>query len=161
MCFSHEAVFVFRKHGNSWTPAGAGCCGTPDAEVFGNYYGTSQAWVQSTLASGTDVILEIDWQGAEQIRKKLPANTIFIIPPSLATLKERLKGRGQDDDSVIQTRLDEAQAEISHYHEYDFVVVNDDFDTALEDIRAIIRSQRCTTKAQASNQQKLLDGLLS
>lgn len=131
------------------------------AEVFGNFYGTSQAWVENALKSGTDVILEIDFQGAAQIRNKLDTITIFIVPPSLEALRERLQGRGQDDESVIKTRLDKAQAEISHYGEYDYLVVNDQFDVALEEIRSIIKSQRCKTTNQSDKQKNLLTDLLS
>ena len=128
------------------------------ARVFGNLYGTSQVWVQEQLADGFDVILEIDWQGATQVKRLQPDScAIFILPPSRDTLLARLKGRGQDDDSVIATRTREAVAEMSHYVESDFVVVNDDFDTALSQLRAIITSHRLRTP----HQQKALADLLA
>ncbi|NRB37288.1 MAG: guanylate kinase [Pseudomonadales bacterium] len=130
------------------------------AQVFGNYYGTSQAWVEETLAEGIDVILEIDWQGAQQIRKQIACRSIFILPPSLPALQERLSNRGQDSDEIIQKRMDEAQAEISHYPEADFLVINDDFDTALMELIAIIQSQRCLNTLQQQKHQGLLSDLL-
>lgn len=130
------------------------------AEVFGNYYGTSQAWVEDTLAQGIDVILEIDWQGAQQIRKKIDCQSIFILPPSLPALQERLSNRGQDSDEVIQKRMAEAQKEISHYPEADFLVINDDFDVALNDLEAIIQAQRCVSLLQQEKHQSLLSDLL-
>ncbi|WP_298633490.1 guanylate kinase [uncultured Umboniibacter sp.] len=132
------------------------------AMVFGNGYGTSASWVETELAAGTDVILEIDWQGAQQVRKLLPAAVgIFILPPSLAALKTRLTGRGQDASDVIERRMKEAVSEISHYAENDYLVINDDFDHALADLRAIIRSQRCEISAQARDHEALLKELLS
>ena len=98
------------------------------AEVFGNWYGTSQIWVEHTLAAGQDLILEIDWQGAQQVRRLMPqAKSIFILPPTRQALLQRLRNRGQDDESIIQRRMDEATSEMSHYVEYDYVIVNDDF----------------------------------
>ena len=130
------------------------------AQVYGNYYGTSQLWVNQQLETGHDVILEIDWQGAVQVRNLDPkACAIFILPPSLETLKTRLLDRAQDDTETIEKRMSEAVAEISHVAEADFVVINDDFDTALEDLRAIIRSYRLTIKHQESSQAALLDSL--
>jgi guanylate kinase len=113
------------------------------AQVYGNYYGTSQLWVNEQLEAGLDVILEIDWQGAVQVRNLDPkACSIFILPPSLETLKTRLLNRAQDDTETIEKRMSEAVAEISHVAEANFVVINDDFDTALEDLCAIIRSHQ-------------------
>lgn len=110
--------------------------------MFGNLYGTSQQWVQQTLLSGRDVILEIDWQGAQQIRRSMPDNIgIFILPPSIEVLLHRLNARGQDDEVVIQRRMAQARDELSHYAEADFLVVNDQFDKALADLVAIVRSQ--------------------
>ena len=132
------------------------------AMVFGNGYGTSASWVEKELAAGTDVILEIDWQGAQQVRKLLPAAVgIFILPPSLEALKTRLTGRGQDASDVIERRMKEAVSEISHYAENDYLVINDDFDHALADLRAIIRAQRCEISAQARDHEALLKELLS
>lgn len=130
------------------------------AEVYGNHYGTSQLWVNEQLDAGLDVILEIDWQGAVQVRNLDPgACSIFILPPSLETLKTRLEGRAQDDAETIETRMREAVAEISHVAEADFVVVNDDFDTALADLSAILRSRRLTVKYQEINQAALFASL--
>ena len=127
------------------------------AHVYGNHYGTSQLWANQQLEAGLDVILEIDWQGAVQVRNLDPnACAIFILPPSLETLKTRLLDRAQDDTETIEKRMSEAVTEISHVAEADFVVINDDFDNALEDLRAIIRSYRLTMKHQESSQAALL-----
>ncbi|MBA3979714.1 MAG: guanylate kinase [Alcanivorax sp.] len=132
------------------------------AEVFGNLYGTSADWVDATLNSGEDVILEIDWQGAEQVRHLVPgAASIFILPPSLAELESRLRGRGQDDDQVIAQRLAGAQAEMAHYAEFDYLVVNDDFNHALTDLTAILRSHRLRIGAQQRAQAARIGELLS
>lgn len=130
------------------------------AEVFGNYYGTSQAWVEETLAKGIDVILEIDWQGASQIRKQISCQSIFILPPSLKALQDRLSNRGQDSDEIIQQRMAEAKTETSHYPEADFLVINDDFDTALQELIAIIKAQRCLNTLQQKKHESLLSDLL-
>ncbi|ARN74164.1 guanylate kinase [Oceanicoccus sagamiensis] len=131
------------------------------AEVFGNYYGTSQAWVEQTLDAGDDVILEIDWQGALQIKHQMPETiAIFIMPPSKATLKERLTNRGQDDETVINKRMAEAVSEMSHYEQGDYLVINDDFNTALDDLKAIIRSARLALEPQKQRYQALLEDLL-
>ncbi len=109
------------------------------AEVFGNYYGTSRQAVESLLAAGHYVLLDIDWQGARRIKALMPdAITIFILPPSLAVLEQRLRSRGQDSDEVIMRRMRSARAEISHYAEFDWVIVNDEFDAALDDLRGLI-----------------------
>ena len=119
------------------------------AEVYGYNYGTSKKWVESQLTAGRDVVLEIDWQGAQQVRNILPgACSIFILPPSLAALKQRLQGRGQDDIDTIEDRMREAQDVITHFSEADFVVVNDEFETALQDINAIIKTQRLSARNQ-------------
>lgn len=132
------------------------------AQVFDNFYGTSQQWVESQLAAGEDVILEIDWQGAQQVRRLMPDTVaIFIMPPSKEALNERLTGRGQDDSAVIQRRMDAAVAEMSHYVESDFVVINDDFNTALADLEAIVRSHRLSLANQQLRHQALLSALLS
>ena len=131
------------------------------AEVFGNYYGTSQQWVQDTLAAGTDVILEIDWQGAQQIRQQIECTSIFILPPSREALQQRLQGRGQDDDAVIQRRMAEAVSEMSHYPESDYLVINDDFDLALDELICIVKSQRCKTTLQQEKHTNLLQDLLN
>jgi len=133
------------------------------ARVFDHYYGTSQAAVMTQLASGQDVILEIDWQGARQMRERFADNTvsIFILPPSRTALRERLTGRGQDDETVIARRMQDAEVEMSHYAEFDYVVVNDDFDTAVADLRAVITSQRLGIKCQRVQLKDLLADLLS
>ena len=132
------------------------------APVFGNFYGTSQSWVEKTLASGQDVILEIDWQGAAQVRHLLPETVgVFILPPSKVALRQRLTGRGQDDSSVIDARMAEAESESSHYCETDYLIINDDFDTALQDFRAIIFAQRLQLGSQQIRHTDLLKDLLS
>jgi len=131
------------------------------AEVFGNLYGTSRAWVQDQLDKGMDVILEIDWQGAGQVRSQIqPTKSIFILPPSLATLRERLTSRGQDNADVIEHRMQLARNEISHYGEADYLVINDQFDAALDDLRAIVRAARLEREQQLRNNQALLLDLL-
>lgn len=132
------------------------------AEVFGNYYGTSKAWVEAALASGKDVVLEIDWQGAQQITQMLPDTiAIFILPPSKASLRDRLDNRGQDDEGVIARRMSEAVSEMSHYREADFLVINDVFDVALEELQTIVRSGRLLTECQQLAHSQLLEDLLS
>lgn len=131
------------------------------ARVFGNLYGTSQLWVEEQLAAGTDVILEIDWQGAQQVKRLMPSTkAIFILPPSRLTLLQRLTARGQDDSAIIEGRMAEAVEEMSHYLESDFLVVNDLFDQALAELQAIITSQRLTTARQQQVLGALLDDLL-
>tara|TARA_R110000787_G_scaffold219931_7_gene328648 strand:+ start:1221 stop:1841 length:621 start_codon:yes stop_codon:yes gene_type:complete len=127
------------------------------ARVFGNLYGTSQAWVEEQLAAGTDVILEIDWQGAEQVKRLLPATrAIFILPPSRQALEQRLTGRGQDDPDIIASRMAQAVEEMSHYIQSDFLVVNNDFEQALAELEAIVVCQRL----QTTRQQEVLTDLL-
>ena len=99
------------------------------AEVHGNFYGTSKAWIETQMKTGRDVMLEIDWQGAQQIRQIIPeVQWIFIFPPSFEALEERLRKRGQDDEATIQRRLAAAHLELQHAHEADFIVINDDFE---------------------------------
>ena len=132
------------------------------AEVFGNFYGTSQAWVVETLEQGIDVILEIDWQGAAQVRRAMPDTLgIFILPPSVSALRERLTGRGQDGEDIISKRMAEAISEMSHYQEANFLVVNDNFDEALLDLLAILRAQRLEITKQCDANITLLQQLLS
>ncbi len=131
------------------------------AEVFGNYYGTSRVTIEQTLHLGIDVFLDIDWQGARQVKKLLPdAQGIFILPPSTQVLKERLNKRGQDSEEVIAARMLEAVSEMAHYAEFDFVLVNDDFATALADLEAIVRGQRQRTVKQKMRYPDLLRDLL-
>lgn len=140
--------------------AGAGAF-LEHAEVFGNYYGTSEQWVDETLARGIDVILEIDWQGAQQVRKLKPCISIFITPPSREELRRRLTSRGQDAADVIERRMSEAASEASHYCEYDYLVINDDFQQALADLQAIVRARRLLTQHQQQRHAELLRDLLS
>lgn len=131
------------------------------AEVFGNLYGTSHTWVKETLAKGYDLILEIDWQGAQQVRKLMPkAQSIFILPPTHKDLRQRLHNRGQDTDDVIETRMQQAITEMSHYVEYDYIVINDDFATALQDLLAIFRSNQLLLATQQKRHTQLLCDLL-
>ncbi|MEQ9565115.1 MAG: guanylate kinase, partial [Pseudomonadales bacterium] len=132
------------------------------AQVFGNFYGTSESWVRETLAAGYDVILEIDWQGAAQVRKIIPETVgIFILPPSREILRERLTNLGQDGIDVIEQRMSEARDEISHYSEADDVIVNDDFQTALQELQAIILSADLSNKKDFQKHQALISELLS
>lgn len=132
------------------------------AEVFGNRYGTSRQWVEEMLAAGRDVILEIDWQGAAQVRQQHDATvSIFILPPSLRALRERLEGRAQDSDDIIEQRMRVAVAEMSHYSEADFIVVNDDFEAALQDLLAITRCARLSLAKQQARHDALLNELLA
>jgi guanylate kinase len=132
------------------------------ARVFSNLYGTSQKWVVDTLNQGIDVILEIDWQGAEQVRKIMPDTvSLFILPPSLACLRQRLTGRGQDDDSVIEARMSEAISEMSHYVEADYLIINDDFTVALAQFQALITSQHIRLSRQVERYGDLLNSLLA
>ncbi|ABO25363.1 guanylate kinase [Shewanella loihica] len=132
------------------------------AEVFGNYYGTSKAAIEVMLEKGIDVFLDIDWQGAQQVKEMMPeAIGVFILPPSKAELERRLTGRGQDSAEVIAGRMAQATSEISHYGEYDFIIVNDDFEQAQVDLKAIIRSQRLTRASQIHAQNDMLNDLLA
>ena len=132
------------------------------AEVFGNYYGTSRHWVREQLNKGEDVILEIDWQGAQQVRNLMPdAVSIFILPPSLEALRERLIGRETDELTIIERRMSQAVSEMSHYGEFDYLVINDEFDLALRDLQTIIRSHRLSTNWVRHYKEDLLKGLLS
>ncbi|MDG1388004.1 MAG: guanylate kinase [Halioglobus sp.] len=132
------------------------------AKVFGNLYGTSQPWVQDQLTQGTDVILEIDWQGAAQVKHLLPnTKAIFILPPSRLTLLQRLTTRGQDNSNTIEGRMAEAVEEMSHYIESDFLVVNDDFDQALAQLQSIIGCHRLATDQQRVTLDDLLTTLFS
>jgi guanylate kinase len=117
------------------------------AQVFDNYYGTAVENIEAKLKQGEDVILEIDWQGAAQVRKQLPyAVNIFILPPSQQALEERLRGRGQDSDEIIARRMRDAKSETSHYSEYDYLVVNDEFEKALTELKSIVLARRSLLK---------------
>ena len=132
------------------------------AEVYGNFYGTSHPWIRDEMAAGQDILLEIDWQGAAQVRRLMPqAKSVFILPPSLETLRQRLEGRGTDSAEVIAKRMAAAREDISHALEFDYLVVNDRFEEALDDLLAIARGGRLTTDIQAVRQAGLLEHLLT
>ncbi len=132
------------------------------ATVFGNMYGTSQQHIQQQLLKGKDVILEIDWQGARQIRQLVSdCKSIYILPPSIAALRERLASRGQDDEVVINKRMREAVSEMSHYVEFGYLVVNDDFDEARDNLASIIMGERMLFEHQQQKHAELLAELLT
>ena len=132
------------------------------AKVFDNYYGTSRAAVEAQLAEGRDVFLDIDWQGARQVRQAWPeAVSIFVLPPSREALEARLRGRGTDSDEVIAGRMARAVDEASHYDEYDYLIVNDDFETAVGDLGAIVRARRLRLPAQQVRHADMIAGLLA
>ncbi|RJG49394.1 guanylate kinase [Motilimonas pumila] len=132
------------------------------AEVFGNFYGTSKKAIEASLAQGIDVFLDIDWQGARQVKQLMPASKgIFILPPSREALEQRLQNRGQDSDDVIAKRMAEAQSEMSHYNEYDFLIINDDFEQAVAEFGAIIQGQRLNTERQSALHHVSLAQLLA
>ncbi len=132
------------------------------ATVFDNSYGTSSETIEAQLKQGLDVILEIDWQGAQQVRRNhADCASIFILPPSKATLEQRLRGRGQDDDDTIARRMRDAENEMSHYIEFDYLIVNDDFDTALAELSAVISARRRSLDVQKHNLANLLVELLA
>ena len=119
------------------------------AEVHGNFYGTSKVWIGEQLAAGRDVLLEIDWQGAQQVRQAFPgALGVFILPPSMDELTRRLTGRGTDSADVIERRLAAAQAEMRHVGEFDYVIINDSLEQAVDDLRAVVRASRLTLEGQ-------------
>ena len=131
------------------------------AEVFGNSYGTSRQGVDAALATGTDVVLEIDWQGAALVRRALPeAVSIFIVPPSQEALRVRLIDRAQDEPQVIEFRLAEARGEMQHHHEFDYLVINDDFAIAIAELSAIVTAERCRQPRRSNNSRALLNALL-
>ncbi len=132
------------------------------AEVFGHFYGTSLTQLEARLSDGADVILEIDWQGAQQVRKLLPDSAwLFILPPSLKALKARLQARGQDAEDTIEIRMRAARDEMSHWDEADYLIINDQFDSALEALQALVRSLRLRTGQQQSVLQNLIEDLLN
>ncbi|WP_374322479.1 guanylate kinase [Aquipseudomonas alcaligenes] len=132
------------------------------AQVFDNFYGTSQTWIEQTLAEGFDLILEIDWQGAQQVRRLMPqAKSIFILPPTQEALRHRLTNRGQDSGEIIERRMRDAVSEMSHYVEYDYLVINDDFAHALDDLKAIFRANQLHAEQQAKRHAGLLGELLA
>lgn len=132
------------------------------AQVFDHYYGTAQQTVEDQLQQGLDVILEIDWQGAQQVRKLMPeCLSIFILPPSIQVLRERLRGRGQDAAEIIERRMRDAVAEMSHYPEYDYLIVNDQFEVALQELKSIMIANRLQHQRQAQLLAPLLHELLN
>jgi guanylate kinase len=131
------------------------------AEVFANYYGTSEAAIDVQLAQGIDVFLDIDWQGAQQVRMKKPSvTTVFISPPSKQELETRLRGRGQDSEDTIASRMAKAQGECSHFQEFDYIIINDDFKQALADLTTIVNNQRLKRSQQIAQHKMLLDELI-
>jgi guanylate kinase len=132
------------------------------AEVYGNYYGTSQPWIEARLEQGEDIILEIDWQGAAQVRRLFPeAVSLYILPPSIDALRQRLASRAQDSEAVIDRRVAAAQEDISHAYEYDYLIVNDRFEIALADLRAILQARRLGIQSQMRRLGPLMSSLLS
>ena len=130
------------------------------AEVYGNLYGTSQTWISEKNAEGRDILLEIDWQGAAQIRRQFPeCICIFILPPSLEVLEQRLKGRGKDDNEVIAKRLAAVSADVAHISEFDYVIINDNLDEALQELNAIVISARLKCARQLAVHQDLINQL--
>lgn len=131
------------------------------AEVFGNYYGTSRVTIEQALAQGIDILLDIDWQGARQVREVMPqAKGIFILPPSRDELEARLNKRGQDSAEIIAKRMAQAQSEMSHYDEYDYLIINDDFEKATQEFSAIVKSQRNQQEKQAAKFESTINELL-
>lgn len=131
------------------------------AFVHGNYYGTSRNWLIQQIEKGVDIILEIDWQGAQQVRNAFPESTgIFILPPSLAILEQRLKDRGQDTEAVIKARLQAAKAEMNHFEEFDYVIINDGFEEALNNLIAIVSAQRLRLNHQLQHHADLIKSLI-
>lgn len=131
------------------------------AQVFDNFYGTSKTAVEEQLKSGKDVILEIDWQGAQQVRALIPdATTIFILPPSKEELLRRLTGRGTDSEEIIARRMKDAESEMSHYKEFDYIVINNNFDLALKQLHSIFMAGRLTQKSQIEYHKVLIQNLI-
>ena len=130
------------------------------AEVYGNLYGTSQSWIEKELVSGRDILLEIDWQGAEQVRRLMPhAISIFILPPSLSALETRLRGRGQDSPDVIARRMQAARDDISHVAEFDYVIINDKLDEALKQLDAVVIASGLHRDSQLTRHATLINQL--
>jgi len=130
------------------------------AEVYGNLYGTSQSWIEAEIAGGHDILLEIDWQGAAQVRRIFPDSIgIFILPPSLQALESRLTGRKQDSAEVIEQRLQAARDDIAHVAEFDYVIINDKLDEAVQQLRAVVVAAGLRRDAQLSRQQDLINQL--
>ena len=131
------------------------------AEVYGNYYGTSERWISDALAAGRDIFLTIDWQGGVQVRHRFPGLIgIYVLPPSLAVLEQRLKARGQDSNEVVARRLAAARDDLSHLIEFDYVIINDQFETAVAELAAIVRAQRLKREAQMKRHESLIENLM-
>ena len=130
------------------------------AEVYGNLYGTSQKWIGEQIAKGRDILLEIDWQGAAQVRRLFPSCiSIFILPPSREALEQRLKGRGKDSEDVIARRMAAVREEVAHIAEYDYVIINDKLDAALRELEAVVLAARLSGTRQLSRYQSLINQL--
>jgi guanylate kinase len=130
------------------------------AEVYGNLYGTSQSWITQENAKDRDILLEIDWQGAAQVRKLFPhCVSIFILPPSIEALEQRLKGRGKDDASVIEKRLSAAREDVSHVSEFDYVIINDNLNEALRELNSVVLAARLRGSSQLARHQQLINQL--
>ncbi len=128
------------------------------AEVHGNFYGTSRGWIEAKMRGGTDILLEIDWQGALQVRGLIPkAVGIFILPPTVEVLAQRLSRRGTDTPEVIERRLQAARDEISHFSEFDYVIINKDFEEAIRDLQAIVRAERLRTGVQLERHREIIN----
>ena len=127
------------------------------AEVYGNWYGTSKHWIEKTRAAGSDVVLEIDWQGARSVKALFPDMTfIYILPPSIEVLRQRLVKRGKDAKEVIERRLAEAREDLKHVHEADYVIINEDFSIALRDLQSVVRALRVTAARQLKRHAQLV-----
>jgi guanylate kinase len=156
---SHDYFFVDKAEFERMVAAGEFL---EHARVFDNYYGTSRQQVEQVLDEGQDVLLEIDWQGAQQIRRALPeCRSIFVLPPSREALEQRLRGRGTDSDEVIARRLRDSLADLSHWSEFDYIVVNDDFDRATADLQAIVTGQGEQLRRDRPELRELLARLLA
>ncbi|MEM6710090.1 MAG: guanylate kinase [Pseudomonadota bacterium] len=132
------------------------------AEVFGNRYGTSRSALSAAIAAGSDVVLEIDWQGAAQVRTSFQRDqiSVFILPPSVSALDSRLRGRGRDDEATIQARMEKARSEMSHFRDFDYLLINDRFEAAVDEFLALVRAERLRLHRQAGQHQHLIDELL-
>lgn len=151
--------FVSRENFESMVAEGAFL---EHARVFDNFYGTAKSSIQQRLDEGTDVILEIDWQGARQVRKQFPQSvSVFILPPNRQALEDRLRARGQDSEEIIARRMGDAISEMSHYAEFDYLVINDDFDTARSELAAIVTSYRLRLPIQQQRHREEIALLLA
>jgi guanylate kinase len=147
---SRETFLEMAKHGEF----------LESAEVYGNLYGTSQNRIRQEIARGRDILLEIDWQGATQVRRLFPdCVSIFILPPSLAALEQRLKGRGKDSDAVIAKRMAAVREDVSHVAEFNYVIINNNLNDALQELAAVVLSARLRSSQQLSRHQELINQL--